>query len=133
MSLERRPNPFKLELEPAAEEYLQEYIDAFKNKAIEIVTHYKYATDRVKQTVIASLELLEPSAIMDSIVENRHDTYRGVTLEEQFRIWMKINFINRELGDLRHDAFEDKERVSEGTSISLIADELEALIPRRKT
>lgn len=132
MTFERNPDPLrkKIEIDPVAEDRLNGFIENFKKRATEVITTDKHSNEKVKQILIGTLDLLSSSVILASIVDNRYGIYGNKTIEQQFTIWMEINFINRELGELKDDAFQDKERVSEGTMISFLIDHLNALLPR---
>jgi uncharacterized membrane protein YheB (UPF0754 family) len=125
MPFERNPDPFrkKIEIDPAAEDRIQTIIDNFKSQAKDVVMNSRYANDNVRQTLLGSLELLNPDTIIASIIDNQYGKYTGKTLQEQFKTWMSINFIGRELYELQSDAIDEK-RSDEGRMISMIADEL---------
>ena len=83
-------------------------LEAFREKARARLDTEIHVPEGIKQQVRGEIELLDPQVIAAAVEENRFDLYGKMTPEQQFKTWMKINFIHRILGDIKEEVFADK-------------------------
>ncbi|MDP2631015.1 MAG: hypothetical protein Q8P56_06460 [Candidatus Uhrbacteria bacterium] len=129
-------NPFKKELrgdperghevDPSWEKTLKK----FKNQAR---LHIQFATphipDRIKTRVLGAIDLIDLGTIASSVEANQSSLDSQKSANEQFKTWMRINFIQRELGDIKEDVFASPElQGGQKLMFSQLIDELAAIL-----